>query len=114
MQDLGYKADADLLPKARSFVDSSGVLSRVVELAEGVQESLEETRGDPITMPINDAYQQEVKEWVCTCPAFPVSRFLVRKHLVQQIHKVPSIFFLEAHASSYTALLEAQNLEVVS
>jgi hypothetical protein len=28
-------------------------------------------------MLINDTYQQEVEEWVCTCPAFPVSRFLV-------------------------------------
>ena len=43
-------------------------------------------------MPINDASQAKVEEWVCTCPAFAVSRFLVRKHLVQRIHKVPPIF----------------------
>jgi hypothetical protein len=54
---------------------------------------LEET---PITIPINDAYRPKVNEWVCTCPAFAVSRFLVCKHLVQRVHRVPAIFFLEA------------------
>ena len=47
-------------------------------------------------MPINDAYEPKVEEWVCTCPAFTISRFLVCKHLVQRMHKVPLTFFLEA------------------
>ena len=50
----------------------------------------------PITMPINDAYQPKVEEWVCTCPAFAISRFLVCKHLIQRMQKVPPTFFLEA------------------
>ncbi|KAF8151568.1 hypothetical protein B0H34DRAFT_621443, partial [Crassisporium funariophilum] len=54
---------------------------------------LEET---PITMPINDAYRPKVNKWICTCPAFAVSRFLVCKHLIQRVHRVPPIFFLEA------------------
>ena len=49
---------------------------------------LEET---PITMPINDTYQREVEEWVSTCPAFPVSHFLLCKHLVSgHIRFLPS------------------------
>ena len=47
-------------------------------------------------MPINDAYRPKVNEWVCTCPAFAVSRFLVCKHLIQRMHPAPPIFFLEA------------------
>ena len=46
-------------------------------------------------MPMNDAYQLKVEEWVCTCPAFAISRFLVCKHLIQQMQKVPPTFFLE-------------------
>ncbi|KAF8955525.1 hypothetical protein BDZ97DRAFT_1632229, partial [Flammula alnicola] len=54
---------------------------------------LEET---PITMPLNDAYRPDVEKWVCTCPAFAISRFLVCKHLVQRMQTVPAVFFLEA------------------
>ena len=54
---------------------------------------LEET---PITIPINDAYRPKVNEWICTCPAFAVSRFLVCKHLIQRVQRVPPVFFLEA------------------
>jgi len=30
------------------------------------------------------------------CPAFVISRFLLCKHLIQRVHPVPSVFFLEA------------------
>lgn len=49
----------------------------------------------PITLPLNDAYKPDLKRWVCTCPSFATSRFLVCKHLVQKVHRVPTIFFLE-------------------
>ena len=50
----------------------------------------------PITIPINDAYRPDVQKWICTCPSFVVSRFLICKHLIQSVHCVPAIFFLEA------------------
>ena len=49
----------------------------------------------PITMPVNDAYRPNVKRFVCTCPRFAVSRFLLCKHLVQLFHPVNPRFFLE-------------------
>lgn len=49
----------------------------------------------PITLPQNDAYKPNVIKWVCTCPSFAISRFLVCKHLVQGVHHVPPVFFLE-------------------
>ena len=49
----------------------------------------------PITMPLNDKYRPDVKKFVCTCPRFVVSRFLLCKHLVQQFHPVNPRFFLE-------------------
>lgn len=58
-----------------------------------IWQKLEKT---PITIPLNDAYKTNVQKWICTCPSFAVSRFLVCKHLIQSIHHVPAIFFLEA------------------
>jgi hypothetical protein len=49
----------------------------------------------PITMPQNEKYRPNSRKWVCTCPHFSTSRFLVCKHLVQSVHPVPAIFFLE-------------------
>ena len=49
----------------------------------------------PITMPMNEKYRPDVKRFVCTCPHFVVSRFLLCKHLVQQFHSVDPKFFLE-------------------
>ena len=47
-------------------------------------------------MPINDAYRPDAKKMVCTCPYLATSRFLICKHLVQSVHPVPPVFFLEA------------------
>lgn len=49
----------------------------------------------PITMPVNDAYRPNVEKWICTCPFFVTSRFLLCKHLIQSMHRVPPVFFLE-------------------
>ena len=50
----------------------------------------------PITLPLNDAYKPNVEKWICTCPSFVISRFLICKHLIQRMHVVPPTFFLEA------------------
>ena len=49
----------------------------------------------PITMPLNERYRPDAKQFVCTCPQFVVSRFLICKHLVQLFQPVNPIFFLE-------------------
>ncbi|KAG0693970.1 hypothetical protein DFH29DRAFT_815813, partial [Suillus ampliporus] len=49
----------------------------------------------PITIPLNPKYQPDPHRWVCTCPHFVKSRFLICKHLVQNVHPVAPIFFLE-------------------
>ena len=49
----------------------------------------------PITMPINNAWRPNAKRFVCTCPRFVVSRFLLCKHVVQLFHPVNPRFFLE-------------------
>jgi len=47
----------------------------------------------PITDPDDDTYNPLPYRWVCSCPAFVKSRFLVCKHLVQLVHRVPPKFF---------------------
>ena len=49
----------------------------------------------PITIPLNERYRPDVKRFVCTCPHFVVSWFLLCKHLVQQFHPVEPQFFLQ-------------------
>ena len=49
----------------------------------------------PITMPLNEKYRPDIKQFVCTCPRFVISRFLLCKHLVQQFQPVNPRFFLE-------------------
>jgi hypothetical protein len=49
----------------------------------------------PITMPLNEKYRPDAKRFVCTCPQFVVSRFLICKHVVQLFHPVGPIFFLQ-------------------
>ena len=49
----------------------------------------------PITAPLNPKYRPDPWRWVCTCPSFSTSRFLICKHLVQSVHQVQPRFFLE-------------------
>jgi len=56
----------------------------------------------PIDMPINPKYRPDSLKWVCTCPYFVTSRFLVCKHLVQSVGPVPPIFFLEVRRNRTT------------
>jgi len=49
----------------------------------------------PVTMPMNERYRPDVMHFVCTCPHFVISRFLLCKHLVQLYCPVNPWFFLE-------------------
>ncbi|EGN95280.1 hypothetical protein SERLA73DRAFT_77294 [Serpula lacrymans var. lacrymans S7.3] len=56
----------------------------------------------PITMPLNNKYRPNTLTWVCTCPHFSTSRFLLCKHLVQDVHAVPPLFLLEVKRNQTT------------
>ncbi|KAH9966222.1 hypothetical protein BJV74DRAFT_731331, partial [Russula compacta] len=45
---------------------------------------------------MNNAYQSKVNKWICMCPTFAVSHFLVCRHLIHCVHHVPPLFFLKA------------------
>ena len=64
----------------------------------------------PITLPLNDKYRLNVLTWVCTCPHFCKSRFLLCKHLVQSVHPVPPIFFLEVKRNRTTPFWQHASL----
>jgi len=65
-----------------------------------------------VTQPVNDAYKPDAEKWVCTCPAFVKSRFLVCKHLIQDVEHVPPIFFLEVRRHRTTPFWRHQTLKV--
>jgi hypothetical protein len=50
-----------------------------------------------ITLPLNPRYNPLPYKWVCTCPAFVHSRWLICKHLVQLVDRVPEKFFAEVN-----------------
>lgn len=64
----------------------------------------------PITMPLNDKYRPNPHTWVCTCPNFRISRFLLCKHLVQDVHPVPPTFFLEVRRNRSTPFWKHKKL----
>lgn len=45
---------------------------------------------DPQSTDLPGSYFTEVSCWVCSCPAFVVSRFLMCKHLVRQVINMPN------------------------
>ncbi|KAF5311025.1 hypothetical protein D9619_008106 [Psilocybe cf. subviscida] len=64
------------------------------------------------TLPANlDAYRPNTQKWVCTCPAFVTSRFLLCKHLVQLVRRVPPKFFLEVKRQRSTPFWEHRTLK---
>ena len=61
-----------------------------------------------ITMPLNKKYHPDAQHFVCTCPQFVISRFLLCKHIVKQFHPVDPRFFLKVtwnHCLPFWSLL---------
>src|ERR1700720_1640901 len=56
----------------------------------------------PIEMPIKPKYQLDIVQWVCTCPYFVTSCFLVCKHLVQSLGPIPATFYLQVKRNRTT------------
>ncbi|KAF8588750.1 hypothetical protein K439DRAFT_1533549 [Ramaria rubella] len=64
--------------------------------------------------PENPKYTPDPWRWVCTCPSFVKSRFLICKHLVQEVHPVPPHFFLQASHKCTTLFWEHPDLRILS
>jgi hypothetical protein len=47
--------------------------------------------------PLNNMYLTDISNWICGCPAFFISRFLICKHLVQQKGDIDVRFFDQVH-----------------
>ena len=62
-------------------------------------------------LPLNDGYKPDVIKWVCSCPSFTTSRFVLCKHLVQGVHHVPIIFFLEVKSRRMMLFWRHQTLK---
>ncbi|KAG2029381.1 hypothetical protein BDR03DRAFT_880936, partial [Suillus americanus] len=62
----------------------------------------------PITLPMNAKYRPDVGQWVHTSQHFDKSQFLVCKHLVQDVHAVSPVFFLQ-QTLQYSVRAEEDN-----
>lgn len=51
---------------------------------------------------LHDKYRPDPRRWVCTCPHFVLSRFLICKHLVQSVRPVNPEFFFEVDRNRTT------------
>ena len=60
-----------------------------------------------------DRYRPDPQRWVCTCPHFVVSRFLICKHLVQSVKPVPPHFFFEVTRNRTTPFWKHKHLVAV-
>lgn len=64
-----------------------------------------------ISNPINPQYRPDPVNWICTCPYFVTSRFLVCKHLVQSVKPVDAMFFLEVKRNRQTPFWQHASLK---
>ena len=60
----------------------------------------------------NNIYLTDVKNWICGCPAFLVSRFLICKHLIQEKGDVTVQFFEEVHRHHQYPFLNTSSLQI--
>ena len=82
--------------KLNHLLTETGRFHELPSWRKGFKREWRKLEKKPIMMPINDGYRPDAKKMVCTCPYLATSRFLICKHLVQSVHPVPPIFFLEA------------------
>ena len=53
-------------------------------------------------VPMKEKYHPDTDRFVCTCPQFVVSRFLICKHLVQSFQPINPVFFLQVTRNQMT------------
>ncbi|KAF7966149.1 hypothetical protein HWV62_39928 [Athelia sp. TMB] len=81
--------------KLDQFLTTTGRFRELAAWRKGFKREWRRLKDTPIALPLNPKYRPDPCKWVCTCPYFVKSRFLVCKHVIQSVHDVPPIFFLE-------------------
>jgi hypothetical protein len=81
--------------KLDHLLDTKGRFRELPSWRKAFKREWKRCAATPITAPLNPKYRPDPLRWVCTCPSFSTSRFLICKHLVQSVHQVPARFFLE-------------------
>jgi hypothetical protein len=82
--------------KLDQLLTETGRYRELSSWRKGFKKAWRKLENTPVTLPLNDAYKPNTEKWICTCPSFILSRFLICKHTIQRMHHVPPIFFLEA------------------
>ena len=67
-----------------------------------------------ITDPDDPKYATDPSRWVCACPSFIRSRFLICKHLVQSVHPVSPRFFIDVRRRRTTPFWQHEDLRPLS
>jgi len=67
-----------------------------------------------IADPDDPKYATDPNRWVCACPAFIRSRFLICKHLVQLVHPVSPRFFIDVKRRRTTPFWQHEDLRPLS
>jgi hypothetical protein len=62
----------------------------------------------------NNIYLTDINNWICGCPAFLTSRFLICKHLIQKKGSVAIQFFDEIHRHHQYPFLNNLSLQITN
>ncbi|KAG6835378.1 hypothetical protein H0H93_002014, partial [Arthromyces matolae] len=81
--------------KLNRLLSETGRYRELSSWRKGFKREWKKLAKTPISLPLNDAYRPDAHKMVCTCPYLATSRFLLCKHVVQAVHPVPPVFFLE-------------------
>ncbi|KAJ3985287.1 hypothetical protein F5890DRAFT_1409822 [Lentinula detonsa] len=84
------------------MMTDSGRYRNLASWRKGFKAEWKKLEKRPITYPLSDKYRPDPSRWVCGCPSFYKSRFLICKHLVQAVEPVPVTFFLEVKRNRST------------
>ena len=88
--------------KLDQFLDNTGRYRELASWRKQFKRKWKVLEGTPIAAPVNPKYRPDPRRWVCTCPSFSTSCFLICKHLIRAIHPVPPLFFVEAKCNRTT------------
>ncbi|KAL0578321.1 hypothetical protein V5O48_003668 [Marasmius crinis-equi] len=89
------KAGAAYLNSFENIMIDDGRWTHRASWRKDFKREWQQCRKAEIPQPINSKYRPDSCHWVCTCPAFVLSRFLLCKHLVQSVRDIDPVFFWE-------------------
>ncbi|KAF7297058.1 SWIM-type domain-containing protein [Mycena indigotica] len=66
--------------------------------------------GRDVSDRVQDGYRPDVRRWVCSCPSYATSRFLICKHLIRLVKRVSTRFFREVQRQRTTPFWQHPDL----